>query len=106
MLLWFGAVEHDVGTYVYEVRPWTGNSTHSMYNQRVETNCNVYLGFHELTPIVGPLWRLEPGKNDTVRMTTLDGKEVGVYWDKAAWTTGPRGRYLCMDGGRYHIGYI
>ncbi|AZL75478.1 hypothetical protein LOY46_22070 [Pseudomonas sichuanensis] len=92
--LWFGAVEYGDEGHVYEVRLWTSNSAHPMYNQRVDISTNGYLGFYELTPIVGPLWRVARSDDGKMRMTTLDGKGVGVHWDKAAWSTGRAGSYL------------
>lgn len=94
LTLWFGAVEHGDEGYVHEIRLWTGNDDHPMYNQRVDVSSNGYLGFYELSAIVGPLWRLEDIGPEQLTIATLDHKAVGIDFDKAAWTSGHIGSYL------------
>ncbi|WP_194788989.1 hypothetical protein [Pseudomonas sp. UFMG81] len=91
--LWFGAVKKGDG-YAYEIRLWTGDRAHAMYNQRVDISTNDYLGLYELTSAVGPLWKLDYDSAAQARLTTLEGKAVGVRYDKAFWTSGLIGSYL------------
>lgn len=100
MEFWFGAVEWSEGEYVYEIRLWTGDKSHALYNRRVEISRNGYLGLYELNPIVGPLWRLDFPSDSQVRIATLENEGVGITWDVAVWTTGRRGSYLQVDNKR------
>ncbi|MGE8329207.1 hypothetical protein [Pseudomonas urmiensis] len=97
LTLWFGAVQQAGGEDAYEIRLWTGNNAHPLFNRRVDVSTNGYLGLYEHKATVGPLWRLQQVGGSQVRITTLDDKAIGIYWDRATWTTGRMASYLCVD---------